>query len=174
MGTHAKLRLWERHQEREGRVSLSEGSLSVVQGCWTNFGNHLQPVGDREVDFRASTTSIEGAEKLGFPTGMQTLPTQPFIVEVSAPRSARVSIDADPFDVSFSVEDALMGTQIWADVKGCQRLVEKEFGLSAGDIENPDVYYHNAYKLRVLQAVPESAFRTEVEFSDPDPPAGRN
>jgi hypothetical protein len=59
-------------------------------------------------------------------------------------------------------------------VEGCQRLVEKVFHLSPAEIENPDVYYHNAYKLRIVQAVPAVAFSAKVEFVDHDPPPGRN
>lgn len=149
-------------KEWSGLVSLSKGRLSIVQGCWTEGGNRLEQVDERRIAFDTITRSTHRA------------PSQAFIVEVEAPTEARLTIDAAPFDVSFSVQDALQRTQLWADLEGCKRLVKERFALTPEEVENPDVYYQNALKLRVVQAVPDSAYRVRMELVDPEPPTGEN
>lgn len=147
-------------KEWQGRVSLSEGELSLVHGCWQDFGNRVTEADDRTVHFETRTVCC------------RERPTQPFILEARAPRAARISVEAEPFDVSFSLEDALSRTQLWVDTDGAKRHIEEQFGYKPEELENPDVFYHNAYKLRVCQAVREDAFSTQAEFTDPDPPSG--
>jgi len=149
-------------KEWEGRVSVSDGELSIVQGCWTDFGNSLSQAGGRSVEFNTVTKRNRHH------------PAQAFILEARGPRSADMSIEADPFRVSFTLDQALNQTQLWADQEGAMELTQDYFGIRLEDIENPDVFYHSAHKLRVIQAVPEKEFQTEVEFSDPEPPPGRN
>lgn len=164
------------HTEKEwqGRVSVDSGALSIVQGCWTDFGNRLHQVDDRNVGFETLTRSVERGRSALLPQNFCALPTQPFILEYEGDRSARVRIDAAPFDVTFDIDTALARTQLWADIAGAQRAFGETYGLEPHEIENHDVYYHNAYKLRVLQAVPTDAFEVEIEMVDPDPPAGTN
>ncbi|MDP6357386.1 MAG: DUF3604 domain-containing protein [Planctomycetota bacterium] len=145
-----------------GGLSISEGEISVLQGCWTDFGNSISQESDQSVQFQTLTR------------GIRNQPSQAFMVEVRAPRSATIRFDADPFDVSFSVEEALGRTQLWADLEGIKAITEEQFGLKYDEIENPDVFFHNAYKLRICQAVTEPEFTAEVDFEDPNPPEGRN
>lgn len=161
-GPHPRYGFENLTKEWLGRMSLSEGALSIVHPCWTSIGNSLTHIDDRTVEFHTCTTTLD------------PYPTQAFIVEVRAPRVAKVMLDAKPFNVSFSLEEALSRTQLWVDLEGCKRMVKKSFGLAPGEVENPDVFFHNAYKLRVVQAVPQSAFQAEVELVDRDPPAGMN
>lgn len=192
-GPLAKYGFEEVAKHWQGSISLSEGRISIVQGCWTDFGNRLAQQGDRTVGFHTHTATAQRhssqalavevvaphvarrhTEPDPFAMMAQRYPTQAFIVEITAPRAARVSIEAEPLDVSFNLEEALSHTQLWADLPGCQRSIKVLFGLSVQDVENPDIYFHHAHKLRVVQAVPESAFRAEVKLVDPHPPSGRN
>ena len=158
----------------QGTVSVSAGTVSVIHGCWTDFGNRAYSVDDRTVAFEVRTASSEGGHNPRLPQNFRERPTQPFIVEVEAPRTATVTIEASPFREAFSVDTALSRTQLWADLDGAERAVQATHGLGPDDIENHDVYYHNAYKLRVVQAVPEHLFQADVTMTDPAPPEGSN
>ena len=152
----------DRFTEWEGQITLNEGRLRIVQGCWTDFGNRFWQEDERLLGFHTRTAP------------RQPYPTQAFIIEVQGPRAARLRIDVPPFDVQFTLGEALARTQLWADLEGIQREVGQRFAMTPQEIENPDVYYHNAYKLRVVQAVPQAAFETAIELVDPDSPAGES
>jgi len=166
--------LGDGQRDWRGTVSIDSGSLSIVQGCWTDFGNRLVQIDDHTVRFEVRTRSVERARSALLPQNYRTRPTQPFVLEIEADRAAILSIDTDPFDVTFNLGTALARTLLWADLEGSQRAFADRYGLMPHEIENPDVFYHNAFKLRVLQAVPAHQFEAEVEFVDPDPPAGTN
>ncbi|MCD6518536.1 MAG: DUF3604 domain-containing protein [Anaerolineae bacterium] len=162
-------------KEWQGQVTISEGELSIVQGCWTDFGNSLEQVNEKTVGFSLRTSAGNVPRGWRAITAMlQPTPMQAFILEARAPRSARLSIEAAPFDVSLTVKELLSRTSLWADLEGSKALIQKRFGVSPKEVENPDIYYHNAYKLRVTQGVPEKAFWAEIELTDPHPPKGEN
>lgn len=149
-------------KEWNGRVFLSDGELVPVQGCWTVGGNSVIRTGQRELEFRTLSS------------GPEIYPGQAFIVEARGRRNTRMTVDAEPFHVSFDLEEALSGAQLWADVEGSKQMVHERFGLHPDKVENVDGFYHNAYKLRILAAVTESEYKASVQFCDPSPPRGRN
>ena len=158
----------------QGTVSVSSGRLSIVQGCWTDFGNRVYSVDDRNMAFEVRTASTEGGQNPRLPQSFRVRPTQPFIVEVDAPCTAMMTIDAAPFRETFDLDTAISRTQLWADLDGARKAIHDTHGLEPKDIENHDVYYHNAYKLRVPQAVPSHQFLADVTLTDPAPPEGPN
>lgn len=44
--------------------------------------------------------------------------------------------------------------------------IEAHFGVRPDELENPDVYYHHAQKVKIHRAAPDAAFGADVTFSD--------
>ena len=145
-----------------GQVTISAGVLSVVQGCWRTAGNRLRQVDERTVEFETITRHH------------RQHPTEPFILEATAPRDARLTIDADPFQVQYPLSDGLARTQLWVDYEGAKQAVATKFGQAPEQVANPDVFHHNAYKLRVLQAATEAEFTADLTLTDEVPLDGES
>jgi hypothetical protein len=60
-----------------------------------------------------------------------------------------------------------MSRQVEANVKW-------QFGLTKDQVENRDVFFHNAYKIKVHKAVPEAGYTARLRFTDAKPRRGRN
>lgn len=145
-----------------GRVTISAGRLGIVQGCWRMGGNRLRPIDDRTIEFETITRHN------------RQHPTEAFILEADAPRDATVTIDAEPFNVRYPLSDGLARTQLWVDYDGVKQAIATKYGHAPEEVANPDVFHHNAYKLRVLQAATEREFTTDLTLTDNAPLDGES
>jgi uncharacterized protein YlxP (DUF503 family) len=76
--------------------------------------------------------------------------------------------------LEFTLREAFQKTHIIAMVEEIQDEIKEKFGVSVENIENPDIYWHNAYKVKIERAVPEIGYDVPFEFVDEKPPRGRN
>jgi len=76
----------------------------------------------------------------------------------------RVDVDGRE-DVVVPVADAVGRSHLTAFTDDSMARIESEFGLTREDVDNPDVLYHNAGKVKAHCAYPRRACEATVEFA---------
>ncbi len=150
----------------EGRVRLSEGRIAGVEGCFTRWGQRVESSSDRELAFKLETDQRRSAAAGAC--------QQAFILELEAPVEATLDLEVDGRQETITLGDALAASRVFAFKDQARDLVRRVFSRDPDTIENPDVFYHNAYKVKVHTAIPEAGYRADWTFTDEKPPAGRN
>jgi len=161
---HYGFRIGERHWE--GTLELSEGRFVGWEGCFTWFGQKVEQSAAREVHF-ALTTRPRGQQATG-------ASQQSIIFEVEAPLTAELCLTVGTTRTTFTLAEALQNSRCVAFLEEVKQTIREQFELEPERIENPDVFWHNAYKVKIHRAVPEAGYKLRLEFVDEDPPSGRN
>ena len=55
-----------------------------------------------------------------------------------------------------------------------KELINDQLGQSLAEVENPDVFYHNAHKVKIHVAIPEVGYPVPFHYVDESPPAAWN
>lgn len=155
----------------DGEITVEGGSLSGVQPRFRGFGQSYR-FDDDGCSF--SLTTARGTGKGGtLPEADPTSLKQGFVLEVDPTTDAAVIVSVtNRDDIVVPIEDALSETTLVALMEESQQRFQEEFDLERGDIENPDILYHNARKVRISRAHPVSACTASVTFDLPEPDAG--
>ncbi len=91
---------------------------------------------------------------------------QGLILEVRGETDAVIKVTAEGREFDVPLADALSGSHLFPFLKESVDRVESQFGISEGELENPDIYYHNARKIRVHPAYPREACEASVAFEN--------
>ncbi len=146
----------------QGEVTIGEGRIVRALGCFTMPGQRIAPPSERACRF-----SLASIRERNF------TPTQALLLELDMPLDAPICLDVNGKREQFTAREALSRGRIVAFVEEAQARAKEVFGLNPEDIENPrDSFWHNAHKIKIHRAVPESAYCKTVEFVDDDPPQG--
>jgi hypothetical protein len=76
--------------------------------------------------------------------------------------------------IETTLAEALNGSRVVGFVDDAKRQVEERFQLIPDEVENVDIFWHNAYKVKFHTAIPEAGYKTTVEWVDDDLSPGRN
>jgi len=162
----------------EGKLVLDKAKLLDVQGAFSCLGQRVERLSERECTWHLETKSrpkvLERSSETGWAGNMGWYHRQSLVFCVEASSSDKVLLDVDGEKMEFSMAETLESSRVMPLMTEAHALVREQFGLSPDDIENADLYWQNAYKVKVHTAVPESAYSVPFEFVDEDPPAGQN
>lgn len=149
-----------------GELLLSGGRILSVEPCFTYWDQKLEPLLDRSCRFHLTTG----------PRGLRLNPPsrQALIFEVEAPPRAPMTLEIDGWQKNINLGGALEGSQVVGLVEQARAQISERFLLRPEEIENPDTFWHNAYKVKIHTAIPEEGYTAEVEWVDEDPDPGTN
>lgn len=100
---------------------------------------------------------------------------QSVIVEIEGPPDARIELACDEIRESFTLRELMTQSRLLVLQKEVEATIREQFGLSPDQFENAeDVLYHNAYKIKLHQAIPETGYTASLSVTDDDPPPGRS
>lgn len=151
---------------RRIREHLWRGSLEVDGGKIIDVEPHFNHFGQR----------IDSATEDACSWTMKTKPRmfQELIFELEAHLRSVITLEVNSRRVRFSMDDALKGSRVIALRREAEDLIRDEFGLSPGDVENPDVYWHNSYKVKIHRTIPEDGYTASFFYVDHKPRDGLN
>lgn len=143
---------------REWDGSLEAPRLVSVERAWNSFGQRLYDVTDRTCRFHMTTYM---STTTGHWMGPSTVVKEGFVFEVEGKREDCVQLTVDGHTHRFTIAQLMETSRILAQYEESVELAQKAFG----PVEHyrDDLYWHNAYKTRLRQAVPESAYTMEFE-----------
>jgi hypothetical protein len=155
-----------------GSLGLSEGRIISVEPCYTYFGQEVRQVSERECRFRFTCQPRVPLDPLLAQHHRANF--QGAVFEVEAGLDCTVTVKADSAEVRFSLEDALRSDRLIALTEESRTMIHEEFGLRPEEVENPDVYWHNAWKMKIYRAVPYEGYHVRLSFLDEEPLEGEN
>jgi len=139
-----------------GTASVDGGDLKNVQPRFNGWGQRFEHDGD--------TCSFNMTTERDSPI-YET--TQGFVFTIVGDGETTIRLAVEGHDpVSIELADVFGETEVTAFTDECYDRLGSEFNLTEADIDNPDLVYHNARKLKVHPAYPRVACRTTVEFAD--------
>lgn len=156
----------------KGSLKLSEGRILSVEPCFTYFGQQIERVSEKRCDFTFTTqprTPLIPLRALHHRVHFQGA-----IFELEAGLRDLITTNADSVSLSFSLEDALKNERIIALTEEAKATIYEPFGLSADDVENPDIYWHNAWKMKIYKAIPYQGFHVKFNYIEKNPEEGEN
>jgi len=85
-----------------------------------------------------------------------------------------ITIQADYKTISFTLEEALRTERVIALKEEAEKLIGEEFGLTPEEVENPDIYWHNAWKMKVYRAIPYDGYHVKFAYLDDEVERGES
>lgn len=147
-----------------GAIRARSGEITWAQPRFRGFGQSYE-VADGECRFDVTTSRAEQDAILPELDADRT--TQGFVVEVDAADDSRVVIDLDDGEtLTVPLADAKHEDHLFSFTEESADRLDQDFDLSEPDIENTDIIYHNAHKVRVSRADPVEACGATVTFED--------
>jgi hypothetical protein len=171
-GPKASKGFGEQEKIWEGKLSPRGGRILSTEGCFTWPGQRIGESKKSHVEFRLVTPNTGGsvpwAEIAGphVPTSVGAPGNQAVVTEFELPAGEAVHLEIDGTSLDITPESAMSGSKVVALLAESRRLTERVFGISADEVESPDSFYFNAWKMKMHQAFPESAYRFTHSFED--------
>lgn len=144
-------------KEWTGKLHV-DGKLLSVEKCWNNFGQSLRILDDTSCEFDLTTYKSTATGKW---MGPSNVTTEGFIFEVETKADSVIHLIVDGKDYDLSVKEMLYTSKVYGLWDEIKQLTKDTWG----DIEHyrDDPWWHNAYKFKVGQAVPEEAYSVDYQ-----------
>jgi hypothetical protein len=161
-------------------MNLTDGRILSVEKCFTWPGQRVEHLTEHECSWRLRTHNVGPFAPWRVTQGphvparfVGAAGNQALIFELEMPRAAVVKLDVNDEDISFTPVEILQGSRLVPYLHEAQLEVEKKFGITPSEIENPDAYFLNAWKMKLHRAAPQEAYLVPTVFKE-SPPAGRH
>jgi len=134
------------------------GKIVSIEKCFNSFGQKLYDVTEKSCQFDMTTFM---STTTGHWMGPSTVVKEGFVFEVEGTKEDTICLKVDNYEYHFTLEDLMHTSRVLPQYKESVELAEKTFG----NVEHyrDDFYWHNAYKTRIRQAVPEAGYTMTFE-----------
>ncbi|MEM3871458.1 MAG: DUF3604 domain-containing protein [Nitrososphaeria archaeon] len=151
----------------KGSIKISNGKIVSVEPCFTYFGQTLYKPSKDLCKFIFTTQPRIPLNPLSAQHHSGNF--QGAIFEINAFKESIITIQVNQTKINFSLEEALKNERIIAFLDEAKSTIYEHFGLKPEDIENHDVYWHNAWKMKIHKAIPYSAYHAKFSLVDRSP-----
>ncbi|NOZ23973.1 MAG: DUF3604 domain-containing protein [Planctomycetes bacterium] len=133
-------------------VQAGTGAKIVsAEGCFARTGQKIKRVTGTKCTYRVITAPRAG--------GNSPFLRQSVIIEIEGKLDSKVKFTCDEIAETFTLKELMEKSRLLTMRKQVIANVKKQFGLTPDQIENPeDVLFHNSYKIKMHQAIPEKGF----------------
>jgi hypothetical protein len=150
----------------KGRLATSGAKIVSVEGCFTRQGQKIVRRSPRECVYELTTSPRSGAAAGDC--------QQSIVLEIEGPLDAEVRLACDEIGETFTLRGLMTSSRCLVMEKQVEANVKRQFGLTKDQVENRDVFFHNAYKIKVHKAVPEAGYTAGLRFTDSKLRRGRS
>lgn len=140
-----------------GRLEVP-GKLHSIEKCWSNFGQSLHDVTDHSCEFDLTSYKTTATGKW---MGPSAVTTEGFIFEVETNLDETLHLTVDGVDYPLSVQDLFYSSRLIELEDEIHDLVKERFQFT--DYYRSDPWWHNAYKIKLGQAVPTQGYQREIQ-----------
>ena len=144
-------------REWDGSLSVP-GRLLSIEKAWNSYGQKLYDVTDNSCKFHRTTYMSTAT---GHWMGPSTVVKEGFIFEVEGRVSDDICLKVDNYEYHFTIGQLMETCRILPQYQESVELANRIYGKV--EHYRDDFYWHNAYKTRLRQAVPERAYTMEFE-----------
>ena len=154
-------------KEWDGSLNV-EGKLLSIDKEWNSYGQKLYDVTDDSCKFHMTTYM---STTTGHWMGPSTVVKEGFVFEVEGTPDSDACLKVDNYEYHFTIRELMKTSRIKAQYQESIDLANRVYGKV--DHYRDDFYWHNAYKTRIRQAVPQDAYVLNYE-KEIDMEAGAN
>ncbi|MCX7013060.1 MAG: DUF3604 domain-containing protein [Candidatus Sumerlaeota bacterium] len=165
-GPAARYGLKVREKRWEARLETDEARLLSVERCFTRPGQRIVERSDQHCSYALVTAPR--SERTGASN------TQSLVFELEGDLGATVGLNCGEVAVRFTLAELLAGSRCLPLLDEAEAVIHDQFGLSRQQVENADVFYHNAWKIRIHRAAPEAGYTAALHWTDRQLAPGRN
>jgi len=78
-----------------------------------------------------------------------------------------IKIQLDPSVIhEIPLGKALKTGSVIALIDEAKNVIYEQFGLVPEEVENPDIYWHNAWKMKIHRAIPHDGYHAKFRYVD--------
>lgn len=136
----------------------TKGKLISIEKCWSNFGQELRNVTDNSCEFDVTSYKTTATGKW---MGPSAITTEGFIFEIEDDIDSSVMLTIDGVDYELKIRDLLYTSKIYPLLDEVSELLKERYNFE--EYYRSDSWWHNCYKIKVGQAVPEIGYTRKIE-----------
>lgn len=149
--------------KKEWKGSLeTEGKILSVEKLWNHMDQTASLVNEHRCDFDMTSWQTTPSGKW---MGSVDTVQEGLIFEIEADIDSDIIINANGHRYALKVADLLKDSCILAEEKEAHELIESRYGEV--EMYRNDTWWHNAYKIKVSKAYPETAILWNIQRSSP-------
>ena len=133
------------------------GKLLSIEKCWSTFGQNLKNVTDNSCEFEMTTYKTTATGKW---MGPSAITTEGFIFEIEDDIDSYVTLVIDGKEYTISVRELMYSSRLFPLLDEVSELLKERFNFT--EFYRSDSWWHNSYKIKVHQAVPEAAYTRQL------------
>lgn len=134
------------------------GKLLSIEKCWSNFGQELKNVTDNSCEFEVTSYKTTTTGKW---MGPSAVTTEGFIFEIEDDIDSAVTLVIDEQTYELKIRDLLYSSRIIPLLEEVDELLKERFNFR--EFYRSDSWWHNCYKIKIGQAVPEIGYHAHIE-----------
>lgn len=134
------------------------GKLVSIEKCWSNFGQELKNITENSCEFDMTTYKTTASGKW---MGPSAVTTEGFIFEIEDDIDSSVTLIIDGITYNIKIRDMLYSSRLFPLLDEVSDLLKERYNFT--EFYRSDSWWHNCYKIKVGQAVPEIGYTATVE-----------
>lgn len=150
-------------QSWAGEFEVKNGKLLGVEPRFDGLGQRYEKKDQNRCSFQLTTSRRGG---VGFRQGL--------VFELKGNENSNLHIRVDDHEFQISLKDSFSKVHLFPFLEESIKRVQSVFGLKKEEVENPDIYYHNARKLKVHPSYPKEAYEVDLVLKELPKEKGQN
>lgn len=134
------------------------GELVSVEKCWSNFGQELKNQTDQSCEFEITSYKTTASGKW---MGPSAVTTEGFIFEIEDDIDSNVTLVIDDKTYVLAVRDILYSSRVIPLLEEVSELLEERYDFT--EFYRSDSWWHNCYKIKIGQGVPEEGYHVQIQ-----------
>lgn len=147
-------------------LGIDGGAIVSVEKCFSLPGQKIGELGSDHCRWEFGTGARAKSWQMGVRQGL--------VFELDGTPATRLTLTAEGETVECSLGELLGGGILRPLLDESKKRIFEQFGVEEKEMENPDRYFHNARKIKLHRAVPESSYRLAHTFRNIKLENGRN
>lgn len=135
----------------------TSGKIIGIEKCFTAMGQYVNH-DDSSAEFTLTTNKTTQTGKW---MGVSSIENQSLIFEITDDIDGVLEINIDNKSYDIQIRELLMGGKLHALEDEVKELIKSRYGITEHYRDDP--FWHNAYKVKLHQAVPEKCYNVELE-----------
>ncbi len=148
----------------KGSLQLSNGKIISIEPCFTYFGQQIKQTSFKSCEF--IFTNQPNVPLKHLLPHHHRINFQGAIIELETHMDDKILLNVNSLKITFTLEEALNSEMVIALTKEAKATIHKQFGLRPNEIENPDIYWHNAWKMKIYRAIPFEGYHAKFKCVD--------
>jgi hypothetical protein len=141
--------------EWNGRLKLKNGRIKGIENCFYGVGQEIVQRNEQAMEFTIKT----------LPARQQKQLTEGFILEFEGSPETILKGKIDGVELDVPIKELSRGGKLIPMVEESEKRIHKTFDITPEEVINPDVYFHNARKIKLHRISGEKQYKTGFSFT---------